>query len=167
MADFNLLAKLLGTETGTGEFAAAESSASMSKGISATAKINKLFEDIITFNDLRFKRKVAGLQVKSIQQTAQEEVGLLRDKLLADISNSTAAFSARGISTSGGTPQALIEESARALGEDAKVIRRERKQQAITKMFEGKLAKVAERAQLTKIGTDVVTTGIKAFAGGI
>jgi hypothetical protein len=64
--------------------------------------------------NLKFQQKQANLQARAAEIQGKEQQNLLREDLLKNLASANAAFAARGVSISSGTPQQAQVESIKA-----------------------------------------------------
>lgn len=64
--------------------------------------------------NLKFQAKQSELQARSAEIQGKEQQNLIREELLKNLSSANAAFAARGISVSSGTPEQARIESIKA-----------------------------------------------------
>ena len=105
-------------------------------GISSGAgAMSELFGGIADYSVLRFRAGQAEAQGRQAGIVAGEQSNLLMDKMIKDISNSFASYSARGI-TLEGTPTSMAGTSMKEAGEDIKTLTESAKIQEEAAEFE-------------------------------
>ncbi len=104
------------------------------------------------YSALNFQALQEDIQAKQVGIQATERGNLLRQKVMTDIANAAASYSARGISISGGTPTTQAEASLVEAGEDVKTIERTARLQKITSKAQARLLRTRAKLQ-RRIGT--------------